>query len=127
MTHGGTRAERKRKRSIAAFAAGLGIAALLAAACGSPRRSEAMLGSMEIRSPEVARGRIVYARNCDECHPGGAAGLGPSLNNKPLPGFLIRFQVRHGMGAMPAFSEKKISDEDLDAVIEYVRARRAHD
>ena len=31
---------------------------------------------MEIESTEVARGRLVYAHMCDECHPGGTAGLG---------------------------------------------------
>jgi hypothetical protein len=44
-----------------------------------------------------------------------------------LPGFLIRFQVRHGMGAMPSFSDAKIPDDELDDLVAYVRARRAHE
>ncbi|MDC4226474.1 MAG: cytochrome c [Candidatus Manganitrophus sp.] len=57
--------------------------------------------------------------------PEGEAGLGPALNNKPLPGWMIRFQVRHGLGAMPAFSEKEISDRELDdLVIAYLKAFR---
>lgn len=54
----------------------------------------------------------------------GGAGLGPAINNKPLPGWLIRFQVRHGFGAMPAFSEKEISDGELNDVVAYLKALR---
>ncbi|HJP61658.1 MAG TPA: cytochrome c, partial [Gemmatimonadaceae bacterium] len=61
------------------------------------------------------------------CHPGGAAGLGPPLNNKPAPAFVIRFQVRHGLGAMPAFDSTQISDADLHAVAEYLKALRRSD
>ena len=39
----------------------------------------------------------------------GEAGLGPEINDKPLPGFLIKFQVRHGMGTMPSFKKDRIS------------------
>jgi mono/diheme cytochrome c family protein len=109
------------------IAAAAGVALAIAVACGSPRRSEAMLGPMEIDSRDVASGRLVYARHCHECHPGGSAGLGPALNNKPLPGFLIKFQVRRGLGAMPAFGEEEISDGQLDDLVEFVRARRKHD
>jgi mono/diheme cytochrome c family protein len=63
---------------------------------------------------------------CNKCHPGGEAGLGPALNNKPLPKFLMHLQVRKGLGAMPSFSEKKIPDGDLDDLLEYVKALRKH-
>jgi mono/diheme cytochrome c family protein len=63
---------------------------------------------------------------CHQCHPGGEAGLGPSLNDKPLPGFMMKFQIRHGIGAMPAFSKDNVGDEDLDAVVAYVKALRRH-
>lgn len=98
--------------------------ALAAAACGSPRRSEALGGSYEFEDADLARGRVVYAERCHACHPGGAAGLGPSLNEKPLPEFLIRFQVRHGLGAMPAFDESQVPGPDLDRVVAYLKARR---
>lgn len=115
-----------RERALA-LVRNFGALALLALACGSPRRSEAQLGPMRIESDETARGRLVFTRHCDECHPGGTAGLGPALNNKPLPGFLIRFQVRHGMGAMPSFPESRIPDAELDDLVAYVKARRAYD
>ena len=64
---------------------------------------------------------------CYTCHPGGAGGLGPALNNKALPASAIRLQVRHGFGVMPAFSEQQISQDQLDALIAFLKAlRREH-
>jgi mono/diheme cytochrome c family protein len=65
-------------------------------------------------------------RNCDQCHPRGEAGLAPALNNKPLPAFLIKFQVRQGLGAMPSFSKDDLSDQQLDDIIRYLQALRHH-
>ena len=125
----GSRAQpgaRPRARVLAPTTLALGaLAAVVLAACGSPRRSAAIDGPLRIDDPDVARGRIVYAHYCHRCHPGGEAGLGPSLNEKPLPEFLIRFQVRHGLGAMPAFSERTIDAADLDRLVTYMKARRA--
>jgi mono/diheme cytochrome c family protein len=103
----------------------LAMAALALAACTSPRRSEPLSGPFVPASPDVARGEHVFMAHCHLCHPGGEAGLGPSLNDKPLPGFAIRTQVRAGLGAMPAFAPEEVSAADLDAVIAYLRARRA--
>ena len=58
---------------------------------------------------------------------GGAASLGPALNNKPLPDRLIRFQVRNGQGAMPAFSEDQFSNDELEALLAYLEALKQHD
>jgi hypothetical protein len=33
-------------------------------------------------------------------------------------------QVRHGLGTMPAFSEREISDGELDDLVAYVKALR---
>lgn len=65
---------------------------------------------------------------CHQCHPGGMAGLGPSLNDKPLPGFLVRTQVREGLGAMPSFDEDELNDADLDQLVAFVgRLREGRD
>ncbi|GAA5534170.1 cytochrome c (plasmid) [Deinococcus metallilatus] len=88
--------------------------------CLPVRRDTPLVGDLPGLTPAQARGQVVYMANCQQCHPGGSAGLGPALNDKPLPGFLIRFQVRHGLGAMPAFGPKDISEADLDALVEYV-------
>jgi mono/diheme cytochrome c family protein len=74
----------------------------------------------------IDRGALSFDRHCSACHPGGEAGLGPALNNKPLPGFLIRFQVRHGLGAMPKFPERLIPGPELDDLVHYVKALRRH-
>jgi mono/diheme cytochrome c family protein len=58
--------------------------------------------------------------------PAGEAGLGPAINNKPLPGFLIRFQVRRGIGAMPAFSPDEISPQELENLVLFLKELRHH-
>jgi mono/diheme cytochrome c family protein len=109
------------RRAAAALALVASLAGGLAAAgCGTARRALLPEGA----GGEVARGERVFMAHCHECHPGGEAGLGPALNNKPLPGFLVRYQVRHGLGAMPAFPPGEIDDGDLDALVVYLRARR---
>lgn len=96
-----------------------------AAASGcSARRGIPVAGPLETSSPEVLQGRVAFDRHCSNCHPGGARGLAPAINNKPLPGFLIRFQVRHGLGAMPAFSEREIPREELDGIVAYLKELR---
>lgn len=37
-----------------------------------------------------------------------------------------RFQVRHGLGAMPAFDKKHLSDEALDHLLSYLKALKKH-
>jgi mono/diheme cytochrome c family protein len=94
--------------------------------CGSARRGSSVEGPMSLRDPEVQRGAVVFAASCYKCHPGGEAGLGPAINDKPLPQFLVRMQVRQGLGAMPAFSEEQISGEQLDDLAVYVAKLRDH-
>ncbi|MEA2561500.1 MAG: hypothetical protein QOH06_3004 [Acidobacteriota bacterium] len=96
---------------------------VLGAGC-SARRSEPIAGPFVPGSPMLARGEIAFDQHCSRCHPGGEKGLAPAINNKPLPGFLMKFQVRHGAGAMPAFSEKELSREDLDALVKYLKKLR---
>lgn len=92
--------------------------------CGSARRSEPLTGEHRFTDPEVILGERVFSDMCQQCHPRGQAGLGFALNNKPMPGWLIRFQVRNGLGAMPALPEEAISDEELDAVVAYLKELR---
>ena len=94
--------------------------------CGSARRGEPLVGPLPISSPAVAQGRQVFMAHCQQCHPGGEAGLGPAINDKPLPGFLIALQVRRGLGAMPAFSPQELSPDELDALIAYLKVLRRH-
>lgn len=97
----------------------LGASALvfiLAASC-STRRSLPIAGPLTLNDHEQA-GQKVFMQHCQRCHPHGEAGLGPAIN--PAPSFGKRFQIRHGLGAMPSFGEELISDQELDNVIAYL-------
>ena len=96
---------------------------LVSLACGAARRREPVATPAAL-DQRAERGRAVFMVNCHQCHPGGEAGLGPALNDKPFPDFLKKFQVRHGLGTMPSFSEQKISDQQLDDLMEYLKALR---
>ena len=104
----------------------LGCAAfvLLAGACGTARRSEPIVEHSAAQGEAFAKGRHVFMKHCHTCHPGGEAGLAPALNNKPLPAALIKYQVRHGLGAMPAFDSHHITSDELDALAAYLVALR---
>jgi mono/diheme cytochrome c family protein len=99
---------------------------LLQAGCGTARRGEPLAGPLNVSSEEIVLGQKVFMRHCHQCHPGGEAGLGPALNNKPAPGFLMKIQVRKGLGAMPGFSSAHISKEELDALVRYLKTLRRH-
>lgn len=98
--------------------------ALALAACGPARVGEPFGAPVRLASSEAETGERVFMVHCQQCHPGGAAGLGPALNDKPLPPFLIRYQTRHGLGAMPEFDEGAISDAELDALVAYLQELR---
>jgi mono/diheme cytochrome c family protein len=98
----------------------------LAAGCATSRREEPLSGPLPLSDPKLVAGRQVFMANCYECHPGGSAGLGPSLNDKPLPAFAIRTQVRKGFGAMPAFDDTRIAAPDLDNLVAYLQMLRSH-
>jgi mono/diheme cytochrome c family protein len=97
---------------------------LLLGACVTARRSEPIVGDKRAEANAFAEGRRVFVQHCHPCHPGGEAGLGPAINNKPLPQALMKFQVRHGLGAMPSFKPDHISSQELDQLTAYLVALR---
>jgi mono/diheme cytochrome c family protein len=97
------------------------MTAIVYLACGTARRRPP-LGPAPALSEQAATGQVAFMEKCNRCHPGGEAGLGPALNEKPLPDFLKRFQVRKGLGTMPHFSHEELSDAELDAILEYLKA-----
>ncbi|BAU49658.1 cytochrome C [Sulfurifustis variabilis] len=97
---------------------------LAAAACASPRRGENLGNAPVLDSASEQRGRAVFMRHCNACHVGGAGALGPAINDKPLPVFLVKFQVRRGLGAMPRFSKNELGDAELDDLMAYLLALR---
>lgn len=100
------------------------LAVALLVACGPSRRSEPLAGPLALEDPVLVQGEQTFARYCASCHPRGEAGLGPALNDKPLPEWMIRVQVRNGLGVMPRFSREQISDPELDAVVKYLKELR---
>lgn len=99
---------------------------LLVGACASARRTEPLAPPLDLSDPKVAQGEKVFFQHCHQCHPHGQGGLGPAIVNKPLPEFLMEFQVRHGLGTMPAFGAEKIPPQDLEALMEYIKAVRGN-
>jgi mono/diheme cytochrome c family protein len=75
---------------------------------------------------EIAHGEQVYMSYCHKCHPSGESGLGPSLNANPAPGFLKKFQVRHGLGVMPSFKANELSKKDLHDVVKFIHAWKGY-
>ncbi|MEC9483715.1 MAG: cytochrome c [Halomonas sp.] len=111
------------KRALVSIA-GLVALVLLVVACAPAYRGTPTLEPLDIEEPEVALGQEVFFANCHQCHTGGSKSLGLGITNKPLPDWAIRFQVRNGIGQMPAFSEDEISDNELNALIAYLNALR---
>jgi mono/diheme cytochrome c family protein len=115
-----------RRRSIALIAAAscaVAVSQLFATGCGSARRAEPLVGPIQLNEQQQL-GRQVFSQHCYQCHPNGAGGVGPAINDKPLPQKLIRAQVRAGLGNMPGFDKDHISDEELKAVSAYLRTLR---
>lgn len=102
------------------------LAALVPIGCASARRPNTIPAQTLRRNPRLAEGQRVFMQHCNQCHVGGAAGLGPSITNKPFLGWLVKFQVRNGVGVMPSFSPRHISDSQLDDLVWYVKYLRDH-
>ncbi len=97
------------------------ISLMTVLACTSRRMPTASTGG-SIQEERLNNGHLKYMQYCQKCHPSAEAGLGPALSNNPAPGFVKRFQVRHGLGVMPAFKSDVISKEDVKDIMHYLRA-----
>jgi mono/diheme cytochrome c family protein len=96
--------------------------AVAALGCGAARQSPALQSRPTPLNDQELAGQRVFMRDCNGCHPQGDGGLGPALNDKPVPAAAIKLQVRQGLGAMPAFSEQEISSDELDALSAFMSA-----
>lgn len=94
--------------------------------CASRRSEPIMHESFASVDNEVTKGEKLFMQHCDKCHLGGEAGLGPAINSNQAPQFIKRFQVRHGLGAMPSFTKEEISRDDLRAISKYMKAWKKH-
>jgi len=105
------------------------VSGMVLLGCHSVRRGEPIVGPLSSRDPAVQHGKVVFAHRCNSCHPGGEGGLGPGLNDKPLPVFAMKLQVRTGLvgfGVMPSFNQHQIPSEDLDDLMKFIKANRKH-
>lgn len=95
---------------------------LLFDAC-TVRKSEPVTGKEFLPANDaIANGERVYMVHCQKCHPAGEGGLGPAINSNPAPGFIKRFQMRHGLGVMPGFKKLEISKKELHDISAYLYA-----
>jgi ubiquinol-cytochrome c reductase cytochrome c subunit len=88
----------------------------------------ASLGGPPIPQPHpgsVAAGRELFTEHCSGCHQAVAAGgVMPGAKAPPLDratDVQIAEAVRIGPYEMPTFTEKAISDAELDSIVAYVR------
>ncbi|THH39884.1 c-type cytochrome [Neolewinella litorea] len=95
------------------------IVAYLFTGCTVPR-TRPLAEVVEMPTEDLQAGRIMFNNKCGSCHPGGRSAVGPSIINKPLPKFLVRWQIRHGAGVMPAFDEAVLTDEEVAQIADYV-------
>lgn len=87
------------------------------------RKTEPISGKVvDTTKPRIKNGESLYLTYCYQCHPSGETGLGPSVTT--VPGFLTRFQARHGMGVMPAFDKDLLSKQDLKDIALYLKKLR---
>ena len=72
-------------------------------------------------------GKKLFAKyGCYECHGREAQGgglNGPRLAPDPLPLSVIRSYIRHPMGEMPPYTEKVVSEKDLDDIYAFLASQ----
>jgi mono/diheme cytochrome c family protein len=111
------------------------VAALALIACGGgaeePSGAESSSGAElaqyegPIASTDAERGKEIFEAHCDDCHPGGEEDVGPSLIADAHTPAQIRKQIREGSGKMKPFPEKRLSDDDVEAILAYMASINA--
>jgi mono/diheme cytochrome c family protein len=78
-----------------------------------------------IASTDVAHGKEVFSSFCDDCHPDGGEDVGPSLIEHAHTPAKIRQQIREGSGKMRPFSEARLNNQDMEAVLAWLASVNA--
>jgi len=105
------------------------FAAGILSACdtgGGPTATANPDAAISQAAPGLDRGKAVFARYCNTCHPGGGRGAGPSLIEQ-APGLSddqIKASVRNGRPRMSSFSESLISIDALTDLVAYIRTMK---
>lgn len=81
---------------------------------------------IDLASADIVEGGELYRSNCAACH--GAVGIGGALAQarhaprlSPATPLQVAEAVRIGPGAMPSFGPDTFDDEQLSAIVKYVR------
>lgn len=72
-----------------------------------------------IRSEDVAKGQELFTAMCADCHDGS---LGPSLAGIGWAAGAVRRQIREGEEQMPPIPANRLSDEDMEHVLAYMKS-----
>ncbi len=69
-------------------------------------------------TPEKRQAISVYRATCSYCHD--HEGIAPKIRGRAIPPALTKTLVRVGLGAMPTFRKTEISDEELEALANWL-------
>jgi (+)-pinoresinol hydroxylase len=111
---------------LSSLPAVVAVAVVLDFVCGSAGAQEA--------PGKPAAGRAVYTQWCAPCHDPGVTHPGTHaltvkyqgvksgvlLEWKDLTPVTVKFLVRHGISVMPQFRKTEISDQELDALAQFL-------
>jgi mono/diheme cytochrome c family protein len=70
-------------------------------------------GQVEVSAGDPLRGRDLFRRTCEMCHPGGGAGLGPDLRSSEMTLHQIADLIRTGSDPMPFYQLDILSNEQV--------------
>lgn len=70
-------------------------------------------------SSQWGSGKNLYDKICRHCHD-PQVGVGPVIAGRDLPESYIRYIVRNGFNAMPAFPASYIDDQSIAQVADYL-------
>jgi ubiquinol-cytochrome c reductase cytochrome c subunit len=85
----------------------------------------AAAGSASAQTADVKHGQVLWESNgCYLCHGTvGQGGFGPAVATDLIPYVALSQYVRHPSGEMPPFSEKVVSDADLQEIYAYLHSQ----
>ena len=82
-----------------------------------------MSAAVTTRQNEPPAGKAPYERVCAACHGDNAeGGQGPKIAGITIDYDEFLAQVRHPSGEMPAIPKAEITDDEVKAVLEYLKS-----
>lgn len=100
-----------------------------------PEKSKAMKSSVKSDATSLAKGKELYTKFCKSCHGVAGKGDGPKSKELDTPSgdftekaFQVQtegevfYKAKEGRNDMPSFKTKIADDNDLWAIVNYVRS-----